>query len=171
MLAGCDLAPLSSAWQLRGVDPVTTDAGGLRVAVALPAALSLRAGGVQMRGQVRGNGGVQDYRFALVPASVPPALDVDLGQQLRGYRLTPDGVAQFDAFRAAAARVRATGGGGSLSVDAPLCRDAGWQPTRVPLSAYLKTVELERYVLLMQTQDILSDTDLSLDALVPLCGA
>ncbi|MFK7939454.1 MAG: hypothetical protein AB8B82_08755 [Roseovarius sp.] len=176
-LTACEGTPLRDAYALSQVDPMTTEARALRVAVAVPRSIQLMPGGVQMLGRVMPPDGEDDmYTFNLAPvlrmagntSKDTKALDALVRHE---YQIDPDSLAEFEAFRAAAQANKATGGQGSLTVNADLCHEDAAPPDPLPITVYLKTAELDRFAILTQRdnlRDDLSDADLS--TLTPPCG-
>ena len=176
-LTACEGTPLRDAYALSQVDPATTDAEALRVAVAVPEAIQPLAGGVHMIGRIiPKEGAPKMYTFNLskVPRMgqvAPKSSEGAKGLVRYEYRIDPRDIATFDAFRAAAEAGKNTGGQGSLTVNADLCHHGTAPPDPLPMTVYLKTAELDRFVILTQQDNLRDDlTAQDMATLAPPCA-
>lgn len=167
MLAGCGHVPVSTAWKLRHFDPMTTDAGRLRAAVAMPQeALPAEGGAKLVMTHVRKGGG-EEEKLELTLERVPLASEAGLaavkprpGQEVRAFR-----IAAADLPRLAEARARARARAekepgvfqGTLSVGVDGCRPAGAPlPKEFRVSTWLKTAETGDYVTVLDDVDLVA---------------
>lgn len=171
-LSACGGTSLRDAYALSQVDPATTEASALRVAVSVPDTIRPQSDGVQMIGNITPPGGqprVHFFDLAALPldqANLPGR--PGMAQYL--YRIAPDDLAVFDAFRTAARRNKAAGGKWSLTVNPPLCHTAEVLPDRIPLEILLKTAELDRFVTLTKVADMRDEiSDGDLNTIAPPC--
>ncbi len=176
-LSACNGAPLRDAYALRKVDPVTTDVQALRVAVAVPDTIRPTQEAVEMVASLTSPGGVaQMYTFDLIPIPNTPDLakvaeDQPADMQVYGFRIVPDDIAAFEAFRTKARANKEDDGQGSLTVDPKLCHEGAAPPDPLPLVIYLKTAELDRFVVLNSVKNLREDvTDQDLRIVAPPCS-
>ncbi|MEP4197586.1 MAG: hypothetical protein ABJL99_18335 [Aliishimia sp.] len=163
VLAACSPGDLRTAYQLRNVDAFSTEANALRVAGEVPNQFEPRGEDVEMTGIIRIDGGLpQTHRFALVPSEFG-ALEKGLSTRtakdanLHVYKLSSESLPAFNAFRNVArlAEDDEHDAPGSLSVSSPVCRKTAELPARIPVTVYLKVVEVNHYVRLVNAEDVL----------------
>ncbi len=163
-LTACSGQTPYDIYQLNRFDPVTTQAGALRIAVEAPDTVRPEPGGAVIYGRVNGADGAEAWHFEidLAPitstaqtADLPKPTSADM--KVYGYRIAEDDLPMFNDFRQAAAQARETGDGGSIGVTASLCYIGAQMPEQLPFRSYLKAAELEDYVTLMADKDILAE--------------
>ena len=168
-LAGCGGLPLSTSFQLRKVDPATTNAEELRVAVDVPAGFRMR--GAQVNLAMRDAAGTQTdaLEFDLVRVPVTPGPPLPRAGAVQAYKISPDDVAAFDAFRARAAAGKAAGMTGSLGVQAHLCHVAAVMPDKAIVSVFIRTEETGRYLPVLRETNFVTalPSDTLPEAIVP----
>ncbi len=170
-IAGCSYTPLSTMNALRAVDPLTTPAKDMRVMVALPPAFRPQKGTVNMETRLSATDTLpaQTYEFRLqqIPKGAAE-MRVEQEQPTYVYRIHPDDITQFEALRT----VKDDDRGGSLSVWAGACRITPEIPHEAKVTIYLKTVELQDYVILVRGADILEGvTPKDVAKEIPICTA
>ena len=154
-IAGCSYTPLSTINALRAVDPLTTPAKDMRVMVALPPAYLPQKDSVNMETQLDATDALpaQTYEFRLqqIPKGAAE-MRVDQGQPTYVYQIHPDDIAKFEALRTVKDD---DDRGGSLSVGVGACLMTPEIPREAKVTIYLKTVELQDYVILVRNADLL----------------
>lgn len=171
-MAGCGYTPLSTMNALRAVDPLTTPAKDMRVMVALPPAFLPQKDSVNMETRLDATDTlpVQTYEFRLqqIPKGAAE-MRVDQKQPTYVYRIHPDDISQFEALR----QVKDDDDrSGSLSVRAGACRVTPEIPHEAKVTIYLKTAELQDYVILVRNADILEGvTPGEVVEEIPMCTA
>ncbi len=177
-MTACTPSDLVTAYKLRNVDPFTTDASALRVAVEIPGAFQPQSDRVALTVKVtRADGTDTSQMFALVAAPDGPdervlRASIENDRTLYVYRIAPDSVAAFEAVRQTIRLAREAEGhsSGELSVDTPICSNVIALPDDVPVSVYLKLAELRDYVTLVDNEDMLQDSDATdVQAVLPRC--
>ncbi|MGB1033470.1 MAG: hypothetical protein ACPG7W_00650 [Paracoccaceae bacterium] len=154
------MTPLSTMAELRKVDPETTDPAALRVAVALPPGVAIRAQDVRLLITLEATRDAPELNQPIALARMPLGTEEDAlvqalhpGHSLHAFRIRASDLDVFRAVRKAAIRADRDGG---LSVDADPCRPAGATTHGGYLTVYLNAEETSRYVSMFG--------DMSLDA-------
>lgn len=164
-LAACSHVPAQTMWALRSFDPLTTDPGRLRAAVAMPQdAFPTRGGAKLVISQVRKGGGDEE-KTEIVLEEVSLATETGLGpvkpkpgQMVRAYRIPSSEIPRLlEARERAKARAAKEPGAftGTLSVGIDGCRQEGApMPKTFLVSTWLKTAETPDYVPLLVDLDL-----------------
>ncbi|KNG95427.1 hypothetical protein [Pseudaestuariivita atlantica] len=179
-LAACDTTPVKSALALAKVDPLTTRADALQLAVAVPDTVRLRENRLPMTATLAYRDGRPGsvHRFDLVPVKAgAPGLG-DAPGEVTVFALDgAEAQARFTAFQSEVRAAESAGlkGSGALSTDPPLCRTTTDLPPTLPVIVYIKTAELARFVPLNRPLDTLQDARRAgadaaiIDAALPRC--
>lgn len=171
-IAACGYTPLSTMNALRAVDPLTTPVKDMRVMVALPAEFLPQKGTVSMQTRLGATDTLPAQTYEIRLQQIPKGaveMRVDQGPPTYAYRIHPDDISQFEALRTV------DGAGnreGSLSVKASACRMTPEIPHEARVTIYLKTAELQDYVMLVRNADILDGVtpeDIAVE--IPICTA
>jgi len=169
-IAGCSYTPLSTMNALRAVDPLTTSAKDVRVMVALPSAFRPQKGTVNMETRLDATDVLPAQSYEIRLQQIPKGaaeMRVEQGQPTYVYRIHPDDIARFDTFRAVKDDDDRKG---SLSVRAGACRVTPEIPHEAKVTIYLKTAELQDYVILVRNADILEGvTPKDVAGEIPIC--
>ena len=162
MLSACTHVPLGSMVQLSKIDMEKTDMSGLRVALLAPDALDFPEGDAKLTVHLVSRTDAmdvrQEYALATEPQQpVPPeiAKAMKSGQRVHFFQLAPRDVQAFSGFQKVISDAKARGGsGGSLqiAVGAKGCLTRGLSGS-LKLSAFLKTSELDQYLVLLKDVD------------------
>jgi hypothetical protein len=157
---------------LRAVDPLTTPVKDMRVMVTLPPAFRPQKGTVNMETRLSATGTLPAQTYAIRLQQIPKGaaeLRVEQEQPTYVYRIHPDDITQFEALRAVEEDDDREG---SLSVGAEACRVTSKIPHEAKVTIYLKTAELQDYVVLVRGADILEDvTPEEVAKEMPICTA
>lgn len=173
-LAACDITPARTIWALRSVDPLTTAPEELRLAVRLPQGFRPSFDGMALIAKLEATATQpqQSEQFRISPedqAQLPSWMH-RAGAPLYGFKLAEEDAAKFRLFQRSAARAKAQGRGGEITIGTQVCRLGREMPDQVLVSAFLKTGETKEYVALFEDRDILSGTTPEEIAQhVPLC--
>ncbi|MDK9696717.1 MAG: hypothetical protein OEL76_10015 [Siculibacillus sp.] len=166
-LSACGHVPAKTMWQLRHFDPMTTDAGRLRAAVAMPKeALPQKGGAKLVLAQAR-KGGADKETLEIVLEEVSLATETGLaavkpkkGQELRAFRIPPAELPRLaEAREKARARAAKEPGAfeGTLSIGIDGCRVEGAPlPEEFRVSTWMKTAETGEYVTLLDDVDLVA---------------
>ncbi len=166
MLACCTSVPLASLPKLARIDFMTTDLSRLRVAIALPAALSPKPQGVVMEMKYRvSEEAEQNENLHLVESNLaqdarnlPPLAS---NQALHVFRLSSSDVQRLDALRQRVTEAKKQNQKGSLSFGVAakeFCKRSDLDSGPVLTTTYVLTSETESYVTMVQDFDLRSDT-------------
>lgn len=164
-LAACSHVPAQTLWALRSFDPLTTDPGRLRAAIAMPKeALPARGGAKLVLAQARKDGRDEEkIEIALEETSLAAetglaAVRAKPGQEVRAFRIPAAEVARLTEARARARERAAREPGafaGTLSIGVDGCRPEGAPlPKTFPVSTWLKTAETGEYITLLDDVDL-----------------
>lgn len=169
-IAGCSYTPFSTINALRAIDPLTTPAKDVRVMVALPPVLLPQKDEVKLAVSLSATGALPAQNYAFRLQQIPKGeTEMRVGQDFPTYtyRIHPDDFAQFEALRAVKDDQNREG---SLSVGASACRKTSEIPHEVKVTVYLKTAELQDYVILVRNADILEGVTPDKFAIaIPIC--
>jgi hypothetical protein len=166
-VAACGHVPAKTMWQLRHFDPMTTDAGRLRAAVAMPKeALPQKGGAKLVLAQARKGGAdaekleIMLEEVSLVSETGLAAVKAKRGQEVRAFRIPPADLPRLaEAREKARARAAKEPGAfeGTLSVGIDGCRpDGAPLPAEFRVSTWLKTAETGEYVTLLDDVDLVA---------------
>lgn len=166
-LAACGHVPAKTMWQLRHFDPMTTDAGRLRAAVAMPREALPRTGGAKLVLTQARKGGADAETIEIGLEEVSLAAETGLaavkprkGQELRAFRIPPAELPRLVEARERAKARAATEPGafqGTLSIGIDGCRVEGAPlPKEFRVSTWMKTAETGDYVPLLDDVDLVA---------------
>jgi len=177
-LAGCGTIPVSSIYKLRNFDIKTTNLAKFFAAVRIPQSLAIREQGVKIDLGFKSEKAEIQFTEHIIMQQIDslpsPALK---GAQKSGYKIYIFKLNDRDAQKMRVVRSRINrlrkehdDGVGSLSIDVETCRRGALPGGPLFLSTYLKSAELDDFVVLVNNADIkkLDDVKGSLDK-IPLC--
>lgn len=166
-LTACGHVPAKTMWQLRNFDPMTTDAGRLRAAVAMPREALPQKGGAKLVLTQARKGGADKETLEILLEEVPLASETGLaavkpkaGQEVRAFRIPPAELPRLaEARDKAKARAAKEPGAfeGTLSIGIDGCRKADAPlPKEFRVSTWMKTAETGAYVTLLDDVDLVA---------------
>lgn len=179
LLAACTAIPVKTLYKLATTDMMAVDPAILRAGVRMPDWFAPRSDGVKLELGMKQDGAeAVTERFAL--ESIPVALEGKAlaaegrsGYQLYAYRLAPQDIPRFTAFRQTLKAKKAEGGKkvkGSLSVGVDACRKGELPEGEIPVTTYLKLDAESGYLPLVVDYDLKKPVDgKSLAELIPPC--
>ncbi len=178
-LASCGSVPVSSMYKLRNFDIQTTNLAKFYAAVRIPQSLSLREKAVAVElGFSSKEAGIkfkERIYFQQYDNISSPALKAEkrAGYKVSTYRMSESDAEKMRQTRARVNKLRKqhSDGKGSLSIVANTCRHGELPAGPLYLSTYIKSDELDDFVVLVLDADIkkivVSEKDLEE---IPLCG-
>lgn len=166
-LSACGHVPAKTIWQLRHFDPMTTDAGRLRAAVAMPKEALPQTGGAKLVLAQARKGGADKETLEILLEEVSLASETGLaavkpkrGQEVRAFRIPPAELPRLaEAREKARARAEKEPGAfeGTLSIGIDGCRKADAPlPKEFRVSTWMKTAETGEYVTLLDDVDLVA---------------
>lgn len=166
-LTACGHVPAKTMWQLRHFDPMTTDAGRLRAAVAMPREALPQKGGAKLVLTQARKGGADKETLEILLEEVPLASETGLaavkpkrGQEVRAFRIPSAELPRLaEAREKARARAAKEPGAfeGTLSIGIDGCRKADAPlPKEFRVSTWMKTAETSEYVTLLDDVDLVA---------------
>ena len=177
-LAGCGTMPVSSIYKLRNFDIKTTNLAKFYAAVRIPESLAIREKGVKIDLGFKSEKAEIQFTEHIIMQQIDslpsPALK---GAQKSGYKIYIFKLSDRDAPKMRVVRSRITrlrkehdDGVGSLAIGVKTCKRGALPEGPLFLSTYLKSAELDDFVVLVDNADIkkLDDVEESLDK-IPLC--
>lgn len=173
-LVGCGLPPLESIYKLRNVDIFTTDVEKLRVAVQMSDKFVVQWRHVQMVTSLEKTAEQPALieTFILQPVEEQRELaPLDIyrkkGRSIFAFRLAPEDIPRFNAFRLAQ-NVDGEKRKGSLSIGTEMCRKQNAPLSDVIVSTFIKVAEVGEFIPL--TLDIDLAQELGPKKQLPLCA-
>jgi len=164
LLGGCGHMPVTSMIRLARADLANTDPAQLRAAVKLPRVLKPQPQRVTLRLGVRtadAHEEVQDFTLRELSDSedvVALRAETDANTHIFAYRLDPDEIVRFAAFRDSLKKRQEAsgrrGGAISISIAAKACRTGDLPDRPVYVTTYLRTAETGDYVPLLRDLDL-----------------
>ncbi len=165
-LAGCTSMPVSSMYALSKIDVMTSDLSRLRIALATPAALRPRPGGVNMEVTIGQAGKAPEKKVIRLVETTEAADFVGLpasgqgGQSLHAYKMSREGIAELEAVRREAAATRADKKKGSLGIGVAakeFCLAGALPDGALLASTWMATSETGGYVVIARDYDLRDD--------------
>lgn len=174
-LTACDIPSPATLMALNRFDPLTTDPSELQVAVRIPDGFQAKGNSVTLLATLEETETdpevTREFQIAQ-STSKAEVLDLEDGDgTLKVFSMRPEDAEALRAFQRQAQRAKEEDRGGSISIDAQVCRLTETVPSTAILSAYLKSEETKRFVPLIENFDILSEvTEKDLEDIAPMCG-
>lgn len=165
LASACSHVPLTTLVKLRDFDLFRTDPDGIRVAVRYPDGIRIPKGGAGMHLTVKmkSDGAVvleENVAFEELNSKSDKAElgdELQVGMRIGVYRLPAENVPFFKSFQEfmlSKSNAERETMEGSMSVSVKGCRVSEELPEKIPVSTYLKTVELGSYVTLLRDVDL-----------------
>jgi len=173
--ASCGYTPLSTMNALDDINPLTTPAESLRVMVAVPPVIRPQKDAIHLMMKFAKTETLPEKRYDFVLQRTPRTpVEMRVGEKrpIYVFRINPKDVSRFNAMRKAAEKYDdgKDDDDNDLSIDANACRMTQTMPAKVPMSVYLKTAELDDYVVVVKNINAMEDTAPDeIDEDFPLC--
>ncbi len=177
-LAGCGTMPVSSIYKLRNFDIKTTSLAKFYAAVRIPQSLAIREQGVKIDLGFKSEKAELQFTEHIIMQQIDSLPSPVLkGAQKSGFKIYIFKLNDKDAQKMRAVRSRITrlrkehdDGVGSLAIDVETCKRGALPEGPLFLSTYLKSAELNDFVVLVNNADIkkIDDVEESLNT-IPLC--
>ena len=177
-LAGCGSVPVSSIYKLRNLDIKTTNLAKFYAAVRIPQSLAIREQGVKIALGFKSEAAEIKFTEHIVMQKIDGVPSQALkdakksGYQIYIFKLTDQDAQKMRVVRSRITRLRKEheDGTGSLSIDVKTCKRGSIPVGPLLLSTYLRSAELDDFVVLINDADIRKLGKLEKDIEeVPIC--
>lgn len=179
LLSACTAIPVKTLYKLATTDMMSVDPTILRAGVRMPEWVEPRPDGVKLElGMQQEGAEPMSERFSL--ESIPAVLEGKSlaaenkpGYKLYAYRLAPQDIPRFTAFRQTLKEKKAETGGktkGSLGIGVEACRKTALPAGKIPVTTYLRLDTESGYLPLVVDYDLKKPVDgKNLAEMIPPC--
>lgn len=177
MITGCSSVPVSTMWELRNFDLVTTDVAKLRIGVRAPVFMRITENATRLELGLSKKDNTFKHKEVthLQHASKGTELASlqryrKAGYKLHVFKLTDEGLKKVARFRRHYQALKKEFGddvAGSLSVSAGGCLEAESKGKPIKVTTFMKSSETGKFVILTNEQDLRTLTG---DNKLNICG-